>query len=88
DQVRQAFNAAYSDGATGTIAELLTEDAVWMPPGEAAIIGRDAVHKRYADQFASLKCAFTLQLGEIYPCGDTAFIAGAYWRIDAPVAGG
>ena len=43
DKVREAFNLAYSDGNAVGLAGLLAEDAVWMPPGEPAVIGRDAI---------------------------------------------
>ncbi len=40
DSLRQEFNRTYSAGEADELAGLV---AVWMPPGEPAVIGRDAI---------------------------------------------
>ncbi len=43
DSLRQEFNRTYSAGEADELAGLVAADAVWMPPGEPAVIGRDAI---------------------------------------------
>ena len=88
DQLRQEFNLAYSDGNAVDLAGLLTEDAVWLPPGEPAVVGRDAIQSRYTSQFATTGSSFTLKPGDIHVFGDTAWLWGAFERIDSPLDGG
>ena len=88
DELRQQFNLAYNAGNAAGLANLLAEDAVWMPPGVPAIVGRDAIRARYAAQFANLQSVFTLYRGEIRVSGNLAWLRGAYQRIDTPMAGG
>ena len=88
DAIRQAFNSAYNAGNAAAIADLLAEDAVWMPPGEPAVVGRSAIEQRYAAQFASTRSFFTLNPGEIRVQANLAWLRGSYQRVDIPVAGG
>ena len=88
DLLRQAFNAAYSAGNAAAIGSLLAEDAVWMPPGEPAVVGRSAIQARYAAQFSATHSAFTLQRGDILVLANLAWLRGPYQRIDTPVIGG
>lgn len=88
DQLRQAFNAAYSAGSAAGIGSLLAEDAVFMPPGEPAVVGRSVIQARYAAQFSATHSAFTLNRGEILVLGNLAWLRGPHQRIDTPVVGG
>ncbi len=88
DDLRQAFNSAYNAGNAAGIAALLAEDAVWMPPGEPAVVGRSAIQQRYAAQFASTHSFFALNPGEIRALANLAWLRGTYQRVDTPIAGG
>jgi uncharacterized protein (TIGR02246 family) len=88
DQLRQDFNAAYNAGGAAAIANLVTEDTVWMPPGEPAVIGREAVKARYAAQFKGAVSQFELQPGEIQASCTWAFLRGTYTRTDTHRTGG
>lgn len=88
DDLRQAFNSAYNAGNATAIAGLLAEDAVWMPPGEPAVVGRSAIQQRYAAQFASTHSFFVLNPGEIRVLADLAWLRGTYQRVDTPIVGG
>ena len=88
DQLRQAFNSAYSAGNATAIGSLLAEDAVWMPPGEPAVVGRSLIQARYALQFSATHSSFTLQRGEILVLANLAWLRGPYQRIDTPATGG
>lgn len=88
DEVRQAFNTAYTAGNAAAIAVLLAEDAVWMPPGEPAVVGRTAIEQRYATQFANTHSLFTLNAGDISVLADLAWLRGSYQRVDTSIVGG
>jgi uncharacterized protein (TIGR02246 family) len=87
DELRQAFNSAYNAGNATAIADLLAEDAVWMPPGEPAVVGRSAVESRYAAQFSTTHSSFALNPGEIRVLANLAWLRGSYLRVDTPIAG-
>jgi uncharacterized protein (TIGR02246 family) len=82
DELRQQFNLAYNAGDAAGLARLFAEDAVLMPPGTAAIVGRSAIQARYAAQFANVQSIFTLNPGKISVSGDLAWLRGEYQRID------
>ncbi len=88
DELRQAFNTAYNAGDAAAIADLLAEDAVWMPPGEPAVVGRSAIQSRYAAQFSTTHSSFALDPGEIRVQANRAWLRGGYRRVDTPAAGG
>src|SRR5574341_211504 len=88
DDLRQQFNFAYNAGSADDLAKLIAEDAVWMPPGAPAVVGREAIRARYAAQFANLQSIFTLYPGQIRVSGNLAWLRGAYQRIDTPMPGG
>ncbi|MFA5353481.1 MAG: SgcJ/EcaC family oxidoreductase [Thermodesulfovibrionales bacterium] len=88
DKVRMDFNAAYSSGDGEAMARIIDPDAVWMPPGEPEISGRDNIVARYARNFSGLRSEIELKPGDIQVCGDWAFISGAAIRTDAPKVGG
>jgi uncharacterized protein (TIGR02246 family) len=88
DGLRQQFNLAYNAGDAAVLAGLFTEDAVLMPPGAPAVVGRYAIQARYAAQFANIQSSFTLYPGEIRVSGDLAWLRGQYERVDTAVPGG
>ena len=88
DELRQAFNSAYNAGNATAIAGLLAEDAVWMPPGEPAVVGKSAIQRRYAAQFTSTHSFFALNPGEIRALAGLAWLRGTYQRVDTPIVGG
>lgn len=88
DELRQAFNAAYNAGNAAAVAGLLADDAVWMPPGEPAVVGKAAIEQRYAAQFANTHSLFTLNAGEIRALANVAWLRGTYQRVDTTIAGG
>ncbi len=57
------------------LANLYAEDAVFMPPNEPAVVGKDAIRTRLA---ADTYQAFTLQLSSVEGRGDLAYSHGTY----------
>jgi len=88
DKVRLDFNAAFNEGNAAAMAQVINNDAVWMPPGMAAIAGKDNIVAHYAKTFAKVRAKFELKPGKIQLCGDWAFMNGAFSRADTPKAGG
>jgi len=88
DQLRQDFNTAYNAADAVAIANLVAEDTVWMPPGEPAVAGREAVKGRYTAQFKRAVSQFELEPGEIQASCTWAFLRGTYTRTDTSKAGG
>jgi uncharacterized protein (TIGR02246 family) len=84
DKVRQDFNAAYNRADAETIANLVTEDVIWMPPNETIVTGRETIKMRYANQFTKSSATFELRMDEIIVCGSWGFLRGPYSRIDTP----
>ena len=84
DELRQAFNNAYSAGNAAATGCLLEEDAVWMPQGEPAVVGRSSIQARYAAQFSTTHSSFTLNRGGILVLANLAFLRGGYQCIDTP----
>jgi ketosteroid isomerase-like protein len=88
DEIRQAFNSAYNAGDAAAIGDLVAENAVWMPPGQPAVVGRSAIEQRYAAQFSTTHSFFVLNPGEIRVVANLAWLRGSYQRVDTPIAGG
>jgi ketosteroid isomerase-like protein len=88
DEIRQAFNSAYNAGNAAAIGDLVAENAVWMPPGQPAVVGRSAIEQRYAAQFSTTHSFFVLNPGEIRVVANLAWLRGSYQRVDTPIAGG
>jgi uncharacterized protein (TIGR02246 family) len=88
DQVRQDFNAAYNKSDANTIANLLTDDVIWMPPNEPVVTGKAAVKTRYEGQFQKSNAQFEMRRDEIIVCSGWAFLRGPYTRTDIPKEGG
>lgn len=48
-----AFVEAYNTGDAAAVAAFYTRDAVLLPPGQAAVQGREAIAQHYARAFAA-----------------------------------
>ncbi len=88
DRLRQEFNHAYTLGDAADLAGLVAEDAVWMPPGEPAVLGRDAIQARYEAQFTNVHSVLALDQDQIRVSTNMAWLRGNYERIDTLVTGG
>ncbi|MBF0498165.1 MAG: nuclear transport factor 2 family protein [Deltaproteobacteria bacterium] len=88
DKVRLDFNAAFNQGNAKAMDQLIDPNAIWLPPGEPSIAGKDKILARYTNIFAGVRSKFELKPGEIQVCGGWAFVSGDYTRVDTPKAGG
>ena len=67
-----ALNAGDADGYLACF----TDDAVWMPPDEPAIVGKEAWLEENPDPFTTFDLDLTLTLDEVVVPGDWAFARG------------
>ncbi len=83
DMVRMHFNAASMASDASALADLLDRDAVWAPPGQTAILGREAIKTFYVNRFADKRTVITLHPGAIQLMGDWAVLHSTFSRVDA-----
>ncbi len=83
DTDRMNFNAASMASDAQSLADLLDRDAVWAPPGQAAILGREAIKAFYVKRFADKKTVITLHPGAIQLMGDWDVLHSTFSRVDA-----
>lgn len=82
DAVREAFNTAFNAGDAQAMDSIIGRDAIWMPPGQAAVAGHDQVVGLYAAAFAGPRSKIELKPGDIQLCGDCAYLSGDFDRED------
>ena len=88
NQVRLDFNAAFNEGNTQAISELVDDNGIWLPPGRPSIVGKDKIVADYASYFVKVRSRFELKPSDIQVCGGWAFMCGDFNRVDTPKAGG
>jgi ketosteroid isomerase-like protein len=77
------IDRAFGTGDPTIVAEVVTEDVVWMPPEKPALHGRPAVEEYYRDLFAELHGRFTeithsMAAREVCVCGGWAMARGTF----------
>ena len=72
DKVMKAFN----EGDLESFMTTITDDAVFMPPGEPVIIGKEAIRNWY--NFDKIGFDVTISVDEIEVCGDWAFLRATW----------
>ncbi|WP_158269816.1 SgcJ/EcaC family oxidoreductase [Desulfonatronum sp. SC1] len=83
DTVRMNFNAASMASDALAVADLLDKDAVWVPAGQVAILGREAIKAFYVNRFTDKRTVITLHPGAIQLMGDWAVLHSTFSRLDA-----
>ncbi len=76
----KAFNSHDAKG----LAALYTEDAVFLPPNEPAVFGRDAIQATHQEVFATGDVKIDIEALETVIDGQLAYVAGRYrmWTDD------
>lgn len=80
----EVVNARDVDG----YVELLTEDVVWLPPGQPALSGRRAFETWVRPFFERFSYAFTLTEPDVRLAGDWAVERGAFTSTMKSLDGG
>ena len=75
------FETAFNEGDAATIAGMYTEDAVLMPPGTPAVVGRDAIQKEFTEGFEN-KLVLKADYNETGSAGDLGYKSGTYTMND------
>jgi uncharacterized protein (TIGR02246 family) len=84
-QVVAAVNA--NDAAA--LTAFVTDDVVWMPPNEPAVIGKEAFQAGFSASFDEFTFEVALHpKDELVVAGDWAFARGRYTLVLTPKAGG
>ncbi len=74
--VAEGIVAADNDRDMPRVLSYYSTDAVLLPPGEEAVMGRDAIRVRYERLFADFSPRIEGRLDEVCASGGRAFIAG------------
>ncbi len=69
---------AFNDHDAQSLAALYTEDAVFLPPNEPAVFGRDAIAATHAELFATGDFKIDIEPLETEIDGQLAYVAGRY----------
>ena len=88
NSLRDEFIALDNASDAAGLASLYTNDAVLMPPNEAAVTGNQAIESWFQTTFDQFTTEFTVASEELEVVGDWAFDWGAYMTALTPKAGG
>ena len=88
NSLRDEFIALDNASDAAGLASLYTNDAVLMPPNEAAVTGNQAIESWFQTTFDQFTTEFTVASQELEVVGDLAFDWGAYMTALTPKAGG
>jgi uncharacterized protein (TIGR02246 family) len=70
---------AFNEGDLEAFMATVTEDAVYMPPGEPVLIGKETIRNWYNELFDKISFDVTISSDEIEICGDWA-IQRTTWK--------
>ena len=88
NSVREREGAAAIAGDAESFVALITDDAVFMPPNEPPVTGKEAIRSWLQDFFDQFTIEYTPSFGEIVVAGDWAFESYSWTWTLTPVAGG
>lgn len=87
-QIFQEWEEAVRSKDIPRLLNFITEDAVFMPPGQPLIRGKSQVEGLYKMSFEKFEMDQTFQIEEIQICGDWAFVWGVDSAVLTPADGG
>ena len=88
NSLRDQFIALDNASDAAGLASLYTNDAVLMPPNQAAVTGNQAIESWFQTTFDQFTIEFTLAPDEVEVVGDWAFDRGTYMIALTPKADG
>ena len=89
EQLFDQFTAAFNDEDLEILRSLYTDDALLIPPGQASVIGPDAIiDEMWAPTFDGFEVEAQLPIDEIQSGGEWGFVRGTYQMQLDPRAGG
>jgi uncharacterized protein (TIGR02246 family) len=84
----QDWEEAVSRKDIAYLLNFITDDAVFMPPGQPLIRGKSQVEALYKMSFDKFTMDQNFQIEEIQICGDWAFVWGIDSAVLTPLDGG
>lgn len=76
--MRRQWVTVINAGDVESYARMLTRDAVWIPPGQPAVEGREAIRSWLEPFFRSYDCDFSLRGSRVQVAGDWAVERGSF----------
>lgn len=86
--VLRQLDAAFTNGDLAAVGVHYADDVVHLPPGEAPVVGLDAVHARDSTYLAEYDAEVATAIEELGLMGNTAFARYTYTESWTPKAGG
>jgi len=87
-RAHEAYLAAINANDVEAVLALLTEDAVYLPPHEPAVVGTAAIRPWLAGYFGAYRTHWEKETRELVAAGDWAFEVAAERVRDVPADGG
>ncbi len=84
EQYLAAINANDLDG----VLKMLTDDAIYLPPHEPAVSGKEAIRPWLAGYFSAFRTHWEKETLELVSAGDWAIEFAAERVTDTPIGGG
>jgi uncharacterized protein (TIGR02246 family) len=88
DKLRDTYMQALNAGDVADAMRVLEVNAVWMPAGEPALIGRDPIRAWTEAALEQFSLEYAFMSNEIRVAGDWAFDRGGYQLTITPKDGG
>lgn len=82
------YEAAVNAGDVAALAGLHSDDAIRMPPNEAAVVGKEAIESWHQAGFDQFSTKLTVSPAEVDVADGWAYARGAYTITQTPKAGG
>lgn len=78
DERRRAWCDSVNGGELNRYMALLTEAAVWLPPGQAAVVGRPAIRAWLEPLFEQYRYVFSVTPEQVRVAGEVAVDKGRF----------
>src|SRR5207248_10352394 len=86
-RAHEDYLAAINANDPDALLAMLTDDAIYLPPHEPAIVGKEAIRPWIAGYFSAFRTHWEKQTVELVAAGDWAFEYAAERVTDTPVDG-
>ncbi len=87
-RAHREYRAAFNAGDLDSLQTFVTDDVVWMSPGDPLLIGKEAIRRWDEPLFDRFTFEYTFSSDEVVVAGNWAFERGAFALTLIPKAGG
>lgn len=88
DAGHEAFMTALNTGDVAGLLDVIASDAVFMPPTETAVVGKEAIGTWFASFFGAFSASAEVSDREVLVGGDLAVESGSFGWTLTPVSEG